>query len=125
MDRSEYQGMQLAPEYLDRLRSSKKIPPPAKGLQVEEFKILFLLGLTDDELDRKIKIIDGNRRLREEKPRVIRTLISVLHQFGGGILKNTKDKYLVPEELLHAPDLFRERYQENYRRFYNDKEPII
>ena len=125
MNKSEYPGMQLAREYLDRIKSVRKMPPPARGLQVEESKILSLLGLTDEELDRKIKTRSGNRSLKDEKLRVIRTIIGVLHQVGGGILKNTKDKYLVPEEILNAPELFRERYQENYRQFYDGEEPII
>ena len=96
MDQSEYRGIQLAPDYLDRIKSSKARPLQAKGTIVSELRLLSILGLTDDELQKKISLhykkSGDARSFEEEKPRIIRTIIGVLHQAEGGILKDTREE---------------------------------
>ena len=129
MDNTEYRETQLASDYVNRRKFVSARPPQPEGVQVDEQRILTMLGLTYEQLRAKIETHNSrsgeNRSTNEEKSRVVRTIIGVLHSAGGGMVRGTKDKYLMPEFLIDNKELFVTKYCSDYRQFYRGDEPII
>ena len=129
MGLQDYTVINVDKDFLDRLKPCASSNVRPVGLQVSERRILSILGLSDDELQEKInanlEMRGDNRDFVEEKSRVIRTVIGVLRSFGGGILKDSRNQYLISETLLNDPDLFVMKYRENYIAFYRGERPII
>lgn len=118
-----HEPMKHIPLHLFRTGSKQSLKR-AKCTVVEERKLLDELGISDGEIRGDVHRTLGhgprsedalNKIVEMEKARRNKCLIRMLNSIGGGIERNTDDKFMVPNDAYSNIEDLRQAYRETYR----------